>query len=49
MNTQKPATQELSDTQLDSIADVVSMASAAPDGCQGVTYDVSVTLTGSQT
>ncbi len=32
-----------------SIADVVSMGAAAPDGCQGVTFDVAVTLTGSQT
>jgi hypothetical protein len=32
-----------------SIADVVSMASAAPNGCQGVTFDVAVTLTGTQT
>jgi hypothetical protein len=32
-----------------SIANVVSMASAAPNGCQGVTFDVAVTLTGTQT
>jgi hypothetical protein len=32
-----------------SIADVVSMQAAAPDGCQGVTFDIVVTLTGSQT
>ncbi len=32
-----------------SIADVVNLASNAPDGCQGVTFTVAVTLTGSQT
>lgn len=32
-----------------SIADVVSMASAAPNGCQGVTFDIAVTLSGTQT
>ena len=32
-----------------SIADVVNLASTAPDGCQGVTFTVAVTLTGSQT
>ena len=31
-----------------SIADVVSMAGAAPDGCQGVTFTIALTLTGSQ-
>lgn len=31
-----------------SIADVVSMGSAAPDGCQGVTFTIALTLTGSQ-
>lgn len=31
-----------------SIADVVSMARGAPDGCQGVTFTVSITLNGSQ-
>jgi hypothetical protein len=31
-----------------SIADVVSMASAAPDGCQGVSFTIAMTLTGSQ-
>jgi hypothetical protein len=31
------------------IANVVSMASAAPDGCQGVVFTVALTLTGSQT
>ena len=31
-----------------SIADVVNLASTAPDGCQGVTFTVAVTLTGSQ-
>lgn len=36
-------------TAVDStIADVVSMASGAPDGCQGKTFTVAVTLTGSQ-
>lgn len=31
------------------IADVVTLASAAPDGCQGVTFSVALTLTGTQT
>jgi hypothetical protein len=31
-----------------SLADVVSMASAAPDGCQGVTFTIPLTLTGAQ-
>jgi hypothetical protein len=31
-----------------SIADVVSMQASAPDGCQGVTFNIVVTLTGSQ-
>lgn len=31
-----------------SIADVVSMASGAGDGCQGITFTVALTLTGSQ-
>jgi hypothetical protein len=31
-----------------SIAGVVSMASAAPDGCQGVTFAITLDLTGSQ-
>lgn len=31
-----------------SIANVVSMQSSAPDGCQGVTFTVALTLTGSQ-
>ena len=31
-----------------SIVDVVSMAAAAPDGCQGVTFTVALTLSGSQ-
>ena len=31
-----------------SIADVVTLDSRAPDGCQGVTFTVAVTLTGSQ-
>jgi hypothetical protein len=26
----------------------VSLASAAPDGCQGVTFTIAMTLTGSQ-
>lgn len=30
------------------IADVVSMASGAPDGCQGVTFTISLTLSGTQ-
>jgi hypothetical protein len=32
-----------------SIADVVSMSVDAPDGCQGVTFDLALTLTGDQT
>jgi len=31
-----------------SIADVVSMASAAPDACQGVTFTIGLTLSGTQ-
>ena len=31
-----------------SIANVVSMPGTAPDGCQGVTFSVSITLSGSQ-
>ncbi len=31
-----------------SIANVVSMAGSAPDGCQGVTFTIALTLTGSQ-
>jgi hypothetical protein len=31
-----------------SIADVVTMISGAPDGCQGVTFTIPLTLTGSQ-
>lgn len=31
-----------------SVADVVSMAAGAPDGCQGVTFTIALTLTGSQ-
>ena len=31
-----------------SIADVVNMASGAPDGCQGVTFTIALTLTGTQ-
>ncbi|MCB1002862.1 MAG: hypothetical protein KDB35_01630 [Acidimicrobiales bacterium] len=31
-----------------SIQDVVSMSAAAPDGCQGVTFTIALTLTGSQ-
>jgi hypothetical protein len=31
-----------------SIADVAAMDSAAPDGCQGVSFDVALTLTGTQ-
>ena len=31
-----------------SIANVVSMGSTAPDGCQGVTFTIALTLTGSQ-
>jgi hypothetical protein len=30
------------------ITDVVTMISTAPDGCQGKTFDISLTLTGSQ-
>jgi hypothetical protein len=32
-----------------SIADVVNMDVAAPDGCQGKTFNIALTLTGSQT
>jgi hypothetical protein len=31
-----------------SIADVVNMASGAPDGCQGVTFTIALTLAGTQ-
>ena len=31
-----------------SIADVVTLAAGAPDGCQGVTFTVAVTLSGAQ-
>jgi len=31
-----------------SIANVVTMSAGAPDGCQGKTFDVTITLTGSQ-
>ena len=31
-----------------SISNVVTMAAAAPDGCQGVTFTIALTLTGSQ-
>lgn len=31
-----------------SIANVVTMAAGAPDGCQGVTFTIALTLTGSQ-
>lgn len=31
-----------------SIVDVVSMSAAAPDGCQGVTFTIALTLSGSQ-
>ena len=31
-----------------SIANVVSMQASAPDGCQGVTFTIALTLTGSQ-
>ena len=31
-----------------SIANVVAMGSSAPDGCQGVTFTIALTLTGSQ-
>lgn len=31
-----------------SIADVVTMVAGAPDACQGVTFDIAMTLTGSQ-
>jgi hypothetical protein len=30
------------------IANVVTMVSGAPDGCQGVTFTIPLTLTGSQ-
>ena len=32
-----------------SIPDVVSMAAAAPDGCQGVSFTIALTLNGTQT
>jgi hypothetical protein len=32
-----------------SITDVVSMSVDAPDGCQGVSFDIALTLTGDQT
>ena len=32
-----------------SIPNVVTMAAAAPNGCQGVSFDIAVTLTGTQT
>jgi hypothetical protein len=31
-----------------SITDVVTMISTAPDGCQGATFDIELTLTGEQ-
>ena len=31
-----------------SIADVVTMVATAPDGCQGATFDIAMTLSGSQ-
>jgi hypothetical protein len=31
-----------------SIADVVTMIAAAPDGCQGASFDIALTLTGTQ-
>ncbi len=31
------------------ITDVVTLAGAAPDGCQGVTFSIALTLTGTQT
>lgn len=31
-----------------SIADVVNMSAAAPDGCQGVSFDITMALTGQQ-
>jgi hypothetical protein len=31
-----------------SIADVVTMVAGAPDACQGVTFDIAMTLSGSQ-
>jgi hypothetical protein len=31
-----------------SIANVVTMSSSAPDGCQNKTFDITITLTGSQ-
>lgn len=31
-----------------SIADIVTMIAAAPDGCQGASFDIVLTLTGSQ-
>jgi len=31
-----------------SIADVASMSASAPNGCQGITFSVSITLSGSQ-
>lgn len=32
-----------------SIADVVTMSADAPDGCQGASFDIGLTLTGEQT
>lgn len=37
-----------STTSTQSIADVVTMVAAAPDGCQGVTFSIALTLSGSQ-
>jgi hypothetical protein len=31
-----------------SIADIVTMSAAAPDGCQNVSFDIALTLTGTQ-
>lgn len=36
-------------SQVLSIADVVNMAADAPDGCQGVSFGIALTLTGVQT
>jgi len=37
-----------STTGLLSVADVVSMARAAPDGCQGVGFHIALTVTGEE-
>jgi hypothetical protein len=36
-------------TQAGSIANVITMLSTAPDGCQGVVFTIPLTFTGTQT